>query len=300
MEKKRGHTKDLARLKEFFQDALSKIDVEENPVIASIFNNKDKTYQIPLEQVESFVKQGDYKKAIDNLNSLVNQGILDFDIVKLMIFCLEKRDEIDELSEFLTKILLEKERFTEKQLAYIYYKLGSTLIKLNKITQARECFWKLKKLDPNFPGIKEKLEELERKRVRTKSRYELLLDAGYLTEEQLKEAKDIAVREGTDLDEILITKFNVPKKELGKSLSSFYGVPFVEFNPKTLPPYGIFEKRKLDPNFLKQYEWVPYREEGKTIQVIMTNPFDLGRLDEIKFILGTNQIEPLVSTKKRH
>lgn len=267
----------------------------------SIFTSSSIQKQVPsdasFEEIKSFIKKGEYQRAIEKINSLFNDSILDFNYIKLMIFCLEKTGNFDKLVNFLTNILVEKDRFEKKQIAFIYFKLGTTLYKLNKITQAREYFWKLKKLYPSFPGVEEKLEEIERRRIRSKNRYELLVEQGYITEEQLKEAKEIALKENKEIDEILIERFNVPKKKLGESLSSFYDVPFVEFDPKVLPPYSIFEKRKLEPHFLKQYEWVPYKEVGNTIQVLMTNPFDLGRLDEIKFILGTNQIEPLVSIK---
>ncbi|WP_461834258.1 ATPase, T2SS/T4P/T4SS family [Desulfothermus sp.] len=295
--KKLNQTQTLSAYKTFFQNVLSDLDMEDNRVLQSIFNDKQSQSDASFDAVKSFIKQGEYQKAIEKINSVFNDGILDFEYVKLMIFCLEKTGDLDKLVNFLTNVLVERDSFEKKQLAYIYFKLGSTLLRLNKTTQAREYFWKLKKLYPSYPGLEEKLEEIEKRRIRSKSRYELLIEQGCITEEQLKEAKEIALKENKDLDEILLNKFNVPKKKLGESLSSFYDVPFVEFNPKVLPPYSIFEKRKLDPNFLKQYEWVPYKEQGNTIQVLMTNPFDLSRLDEIKFILGTNQIEPLVSTK---
>ncbi len=295
--KKLNQTQTISEYKTFFQNVLSDLDMENNHVLQSIFNDKQPPSDASFDVVKSFIKQGEYQKAIEKINSVFNNGILDFEYVKLMIFCLEKTGDLDKLVNFLTNVLVEKDSFEKKQLAYIYFKLGSTLLRLNKTTQAREYFWKLKKLYPSYPGLEEKLEEIEKRRIRSKSRYELLIEQRYITEEQLREAKEMALKENKDLDEILLNKFNVPKKKLGESLSSFYDVPFVEFDPKVLPPYSVFEKRKLDPNFLKQYEWVPYKEQGNTIQVLMTNPFDLGRLDEIKFILGTNQIEPLVSTK---
>jgi len=271
--------------------------MQDNSIVTSSSIQKQVPSDASFEEIKSFIKKGEYQRAIEKISSLLNDSILDFNYIKLMIFCLEKTGDFDKLVDFLTNILVEKDRFDKKQIAFIYFKLGTTLFKLNKITQAREYFWKLKKIYPSFPGVEEKLEEIERRRIRSKNRYELLIEQGYITEEQLKEAKEIALKENKEIDEILIERFNVPKKKLGESLSSFYDVPFVEFDPKVLPPYSIFEKRKLEPDFLKQYEWVPYKEEGNTIQVLMTNPFDLGRLDEIKFILGTNQIEPLVSIK---
>ncbi len=306
--KKIGMHHKIKPYEEFFQHALTNMDIEENPVLFSIFEDKNSLKQTMepersnnspnMETIKELIQKREYKKAIQYLKNLFNEGNRDFENIKLMVFCLERIGDIERLSEFLSTLLLEKEHFNKEELAYIYYKLGCTFIKLDKITQAREFFWKLKKLDPNFPGLKEKLREVENKKTRSKNRYELLIKKGIITEEDLKKAQEISLKQKIDLDEVLIEKFKVPKKKLGESLSSFYGVPFVEFDPKVIPPHTVFDKKKLDPDFLKQYAWVPYKEKGKTIQVLMNNPFDLERLDEIKFILGTNYIEPLVSTKK--
>ncbi len=300
-----GKEKDLKEFRDYFHVVLSQVNVEDNPVLESIFNFESDLSRLKKEVdpssrefIQACIQQGDYQTAITHLLSAINQNKGDLESIKLLVFCYEKTNNFVKLVDFLNQLLIERELFSKEQLAYIYYKLGATLLQLNRITQAREIFWKLKKLDPSFPGLKEKLEDLEKKRIRSKSRYDLLISQGIITEEQLKLAQEISNKEDMDIDEILISKFKVPKVKLGESLSAFYDVPFVFFDPKVEPPYGIFEKRKLDPDFLKQYEWVPFREEGKNIQVIMTNPFDLGRLDEIKFILGTNYIEPLVSTKK--
>ena len=47
--------------------------------------------------------------------------------------------------------------------------------------------------------------------------------------------------------------------------------------------------------FRSRYGWLPFSQEGNTITVLMTNPFDLGRLDEIRFIYGTSNVEAKVT-----
>jgi tetratricopeptide (TPR) repeat protein len=88
-----------------------------------------------------------------------------------MVFCYEKLNDLEKLVNFLSQLLIEKEFFNKTELSYSYYKLGCALLQLNRITQAREIFWKLKRLSPSFPGLKEKLEDLERRKIRSKSRY---------------------------------------------------------------------------------------------------------------------------------
>ncbi len=285
----------LKKLKQSFVDLQSSLDNREDPwseIVSDISPEKGRG------EVPFLLEKGKYNEALSLLLEQYRQGKRDFSLIKKIILCFQKTKKTQELCEFLQDVLMEDFRFNKKELSLLYYELGSVLLRLHKITQAREVFWKLKRLNPSFPGLSEKLKELERKKTRTKNRYELLIQEGLLTPSQLEEAKKKAEKEKRDLDEVLLSDFNISKKDLGRSLSRFYDVPFMPFDPNVEPPFGLFEKRKLDPSFLKQYQWVPFKEEGKTIQVLMTNPFDLGRLDEIKFILGTNNIEPLVSTQK--
>ena len=297
----------LREYEEYFRDVLKRIPQDEDSLLFSFFkedldsentgSTNKKGVLGPKKFISEFIEKGNYKEALDALKSLFSSGHRDYEIIRLIVFCFEKLEKYEELWNFLSDSLIYKDSFEKKELCFIYYKLGCTLLKLNRTTQAREFFWKLKKIDPDYPGLRERLDELERRKERSRSRYELLIKENILSQKQLAEAKELAKKENSDLDEILIKKYNVPKKKLLESLSKFYDVPFVEFDPNVNPPFELFEKRKLDPNFLKQYEWVPFREKENSIEVIMTNPFDLSKLDEIKFILGTTNIIPLVATK---
>ena len=139
-------------------------------------------------------------------------------------------------------------------------------------------------------------QELTSEQGKWASRYAYLVFSGQITREELNRAMEMARKSNRDLDDILMQVFKIDKKELGKSLQLYYETEFVPFDPSTEPPFELFEKRRLDPDFLKRYGWVPFKKDGKTIEVLMVNPFDLGRLDEIRFIFGTSNIHPKVST----
>ncbi|WP_457571441.1 GspE/PulE family protein [Desulfovulcanus sp.] len=139
-------------------------------------------------------------------------------------------------------------------------------------------------------------QELTSEQGKWASRYAYLVLSGQITQEELNRAMERARKENRDLDDILLQVFKIDKKELGKSLQLYYETEFVPFDPSIEPPFELFEKRRLDPDFLKRYGWVPFKKDGKTIEVLMVNPFDLGRLDEIRFIFGTSNIRAKVST----
>jgi type II secretory ATPase GspE/PulE/Tfp pilus assembly ATPase PilB-like protein len=129
-----------------------------------------------------------------------------------------------------------------------------------------------------------------------KGRYSYLLRQKVITRQELDEALNKARKEDLDPDEAVLKLPQVDKKTLGQSLADYFDTEFVVFDKSTEPPFEIFEKRRLDPEFLKRYGWVPYHQKGRTVEVLMVDPFDLGRLDEIRFIFGTSNIETKVST----
>jgi len=126
--------------------------------------------------------------------------------------------------------------------------------------------------------------------IKSGGRYSYLLSNGIITSQDLQQAMHMAKKENLSMDDILLKKFKIDKQDLGRSLQQYYDTEFVSFDQSFVIPFELFEQKKLDPDFLKRYEWVPLKREGKNIIVLVNNPFDLGRLDEIRFIFGTSNI----------
>ncbi len=73
--------------------------------------------------------------------------------------------------------------------------------------------------------------------------------------------------------------FKVPRKELGKAISSFYNLPF--FNPEGhAMPAEL--KQRLSPDFMRKNVFAPIEKDGGTLHVAVEDPYDLTRLDAIK------------------
>ncbi|WP_035243994.1 GspE/PulE family protein [Desulfonatronovibrio hydrogenovorans] len=130
------------------------------------------------------------------------------------------------------------------------------------------------------------------------NRYAYLVKTGCLSPASLDKAMEIAKEHQKSMDDVLLDSFAVDKAELGKSLETYYDATFVAFDQSFEPPYELYEQKRLDPDFLKKYQWVPLKKEGNNIIVLVSNPFDLGRLDEIRFIFGTSRIIPQVATAR--
>ncbi len=250
-----------------------------------------------MEKGQKHYREGEYSRALEIFWEVYRSGHRDFVLIKFMIECMEQLNKSQEMVDYMSQILLEND-FSSKEQAQLNYRLGLTYFKLGKYQQARQAFWKVRKLYPTFPGLEGKLQELEKSRNRSKTRYDGLLEKKTISQKQLNQAIERANKENRDVDQILLEEYKVSKNELVESLSAFYDVPFEIFDSSYEPPFEIFEKRRLDPDFLKRYGWVPLAQKGQTLEVLMCNPFDLGKIDEIRFILGTSKVETKVALKQ--
>ena len=126
--------------------------------------------------------------------------------------------------------------------------------------------------------------------TKTGGRYAYLLNTGAISDHDLQQAMRVAKKENLRMDDVLVERLKVDKQALGRSLQEYYDTDFVSFDQSYVAPFELFEQKRLDPEFLKKYEWVPLEKEGGNIIVLVNNPYDLGRLDEIRFIFGTSNI----------
>ena len=242
-----------------------------------------------FSKAQALYQNGKYEEAKHIFFSLYEQGETDFHTLKYLVGCYEKNEQWHEVIELLSSISLHT--YQPNEAAALYYRLGRSYLKSGKYSLAKQSFWQIKRLVPQFPGLDNTLRELEQIRVQAKTRYDYLLQKELLSKSQLDEALNQCQAENKDPDQYLMEQLAISKEALGHSLSSFYGVPFISFDSTIEPPFDIFDTRNLDPDFLKKYHWVPFARNGSHIQVLTDNPFDLGKVDEIKFILGTSRIE---------
>jgi len=116
-------------------------------------------------------------------------------------------------------------------------------------------------------------------RART-SKFEYLLENNILTRKELERAVIEAGNTRQPIETILMKDYKIPKSEIGKSLSKYYKVPFVEYNSNAPIPGDILVGLKIP--FLKNNVWVPLRMEDDKIVIAIDNPNDLQKIDEIK------------------
>jgi type II secretory ATPase GspE/PulE/Tfp pilus assembly ATPase PilB-like protein len=131
---------------------------------------------------------------------------------------------------------------------------------------------------------------------RRATKFDYLVAQGLLSQDEVNQAIGVARRKNVDVETVLLEQFKVPKTELGASLSQFYRVPFVEFDPRIIPPPDLMKDLKLE--FLKRNLWLPIRRENDAIVVLIDNPQDLQRVDAIYQLLRGQAVTLAVGVRQ--
>ncbi|HEX8451005.1 MAG TPA: type IV-A pilus assembly ATPase PilB [Longimicrobium sp.] len=120
---------------------------------------------------------------------------------------------------------------------------------------------------------------------------EQLVRENLINQEQLARALDDARANGTRVGFSLVKLGFLAEQDLVRALARQHRVPAVDL-----------ERVKLDPRILKlipteiatKHQVLPLRRVGRTLTVAMSNPTDLGVIDDLKFITRLD-IEPVIA-----
>ncbi len=120
---------------------------------------------------------------------------------------------------------------------------------------------------------------------------ELIVREGLITQDQLQEALQDARQSGTRIGFSLVKLGFVEEDDLTRALARQFRVPAVDL-----------EKVKVEDKILRlipeevalKHRVLPLRKVGRTLTVAMSNPTDMGAIDNLKFITRY-EIEPVIA-----
>ncbi len=127
------------------------------------------------------------------------------------------------------------------------------------------------------------------------TKFSYLINNGILSESELNQAIGKARRSQVDIEQLLLGELKISRKDLGQSLENFYNVPYVGHEPGTVLPASLFEGLNL--NFLQKNSWVPISREGKKVVILIDNPLNQDKIQNIKLIFAKHELEFKVSLK---
>jgi type II secretory ATPase GspE/PulE/Tfp pilus assembly ATPase PilB-like protein len=112
------------------------------------------------------------------------------------------------------------------------------------------------------------------------TKFDYLLENHILTQKELEKAIADARQKKEPVETLLVSEIKIPKKEVGKSLSEFYKVPYAEYNQNIPIPGDLLSGLRVP--FMRNNLWVPIRREGENIMIAIDNPHDIQKIDDIK------------------
>jgi type IV pilus assembly protein PilB len=123
---------------------------------------------------------------------------------------------------------------------------------------------------------------------------EMLIDAGLLTEEQLKQALSEQRKTELKLGQFLIRQGIVSEPQIMDVLSGQLKIE--RFEPESCPvDPGL--ATFIPADIALKYQAVPLSRKGRLIKVAMTDPNDIAALDTIE-VLTNQEVEPLICTER--
>jgi len=129
-----------------------------------------------------------------------------------------------------------------------------------------------------------------------KGKFDYLLENHILTQKELNNAVSKARDKREPVENILISDFKIPKKEVGQALSRYFDLPLVEYNSNMPIPGELLHGLKV--KFMKTNAWVPIRSENGDIIIAIDNPDDIRRVDEIKTLFPKKSIKFNVAVRE--
>jgi type II secretory ATPase GspE/PulE/Tfp pilus assembly ATPase PilB-like protein len=103
-----------------------------------------------------------------------------------------------------------------------------------------------------------------------KSKYDHLVADVVISAQELELAAKSARKKNIDVEEVLITEFQVKVPVLGAALSKYFGVPYEPYKADRIKPLDLLKNLKRD--YVEQNQWIPTEETQEGLIVICTDP----------------------------
>lgn len=122
---------------------------------------------------------------------------------------------------------------------------------------------------------------------------ELLVEAGLITEHQLKEALGKASEsKGLRLGSILVKKGYASEMDIAQTLAFQLNIHFHDLSTATVDPEAVYQ---INERLAKKHLLIPLFQEGKTLHIAMADPLNLNAIDDVRFSTGLD-VQPCVAT----
>ncbi len=127
------------------------------------------------------------------------------------------------------------------------------------------------------------------------TKFSFLIQNGIITEEELTQATAKARKNQIDVETVLMVDFKLKRADLGKSFETFYNLPYFGYSDTVILPAEMLTG--LNRNFLTKNYWIPIQKEGDKITILINDPLNPDRNQNIRQIFPKKEIEYKIGLK---
>ncbi len=191
--------------------------------------------------------------------------------------------------------LIPGDGFDKAKAARIRYLLGLEMEKRDHRDQAHDLYKSAHEINPSDAEIKKQLASVAAS-FAAGSRYDYLLREKLVTTDQLQKAFGTCKKINKSVEHVLIEQHKIKKEAIAKSFSLFYGCRFRSFDPTLPAPVELLSNLKTA--FLLNELWIPISWSKEGIEVLVDDPRNLNKTDNIKALMRTSKISFSVATRE--
>ncbi len=247
-----------------------------------------------LDSASAFKEMGLHGEALPEYAKLLKE---DYPIAKIMpeiSECLIKLHSPSKASEKFDK-LIKPLKLANEATAEIFFLFGQEMEKRDHREVALDNYKAANKLAPDNTEIKKRMDSIARS-FTSGSKYDYLLREKMVTTEQLQQAFTLAKKMNKSVEFVLIEHNKINKAVIGKSFSLFYDTQFREYDPSFTVPVELLSN--LKKAFLLNEYWVPMAWDKEGVEILVDDPRDLNKTDNIKALMKSNRINFTVATRE--
>jgi len=245
-------------------------------------SKKEKDIQTILDRASGLRALGFFNEAMAEYEKLFTMDYSQEDIFSEISSCLFETNFPSKVVKKIEKLC--RARNIERNLeARVMFLLGLEMEERGYDEQAYEVYGSALKLDPKNDRINDRLYSIT-VRYSSKSPFDYLVKNNVVSVDQLLQALTISKNTKESLGYTLIDQFKIRKEAIGESLSDFYGCPFRIYDPDIPAPFELLKGLKF--RYLQYNYFAPLKKENGTVTLVIDNPHDFKKIDDIKMIFG--------------
>ena len=127
-----------------------------------------------------------------------------------------------------------------------------------------------------------------------KTKYDHLVLDAVITVEEMELASKSARRKNIDVEEALITEFQVKLSAIGSALAKFFAVPYEPYKADRIKPLDLM--KNLRREYVEQNQWLPIEDGKEGIIILTLDPEQLKSSRVVNNIFPRNKIAYRVTT----